>query len=187
MDSVVLTSETAQEAPRSFATTVTPSTATAAAAAASDEIRKMKRRQYQQKRRQSVANKKLSARVQNQPVNNVMDTVPSAVSVIPTETMNVQSGGNGGCSGGLSSGSDVGRSFRSGQEAKSKRIQIQGIGLLRFCRSHHGPNPNRFAFVDCSRASTWSQTPFRPAPEISPHSSPGLTKTTKTIRIQPPR
>ena len=117
---MVLTSETVQEAARSFATTVTPSTATAAAAAASDEIRKMKRRQYQQKRRQSVANKKLSARVQNQPVNNVMDTVPSAVSVIPTETMNVQSGGSGGCSGGLSSGSDVGRSFRSGQEAKSK-------------------------------------------------------------------
>ena len=104
MDSVVLTSETAQEAPRSVPTTVAPSTAAAAAAAASDEIRKMKRRQYQQKRRQSVANKELSAGVQNQPVNNVMGTVPSAVSVIPTVTMNVQSGGSGGGSGGLSSG-----------------------------------------------------------------------------------
>ena len=102
MDSVVLTSETAQEAPRSVAATVVPSIA--AAAAASDEIRKMKRRQYQQKRRQSVANKELSAGVQNQPVNNVMGTVPSAVSVIPTVTMNVQSGGSGGGSGGLSSG-----------------------------------------------------------------------------------
>ena len=158
MDSVVLTSETAQEAPRSVAATVVPSIA--AAAAASDEIRKMKRRQYQQKRRQSVANKELSAGVQNQPVNNVMGTVPSAVSVIPTVTMNVQSGGSGGGSGGLSSGATTPTSGVPGQEANSKRIQIQGIGLRRFHRSHHDPNPHRFASVDCSGASTRSRMPF---------------------------
>ena len=182
MDSVVLTSETAQEAPRSVAATVVPSIA--AAAAASDEIRKMKRRQYQQKRRQSVANKELSTGVQNQPVSNVMGTVPSAVSVILTVTMNVQSVGSGGGSGGLLSGATTPTSGVPFAPAKKRSRKGSKYKEL-----------DNDAFIEDIMTQIRTALPPLTVQEpqlgrgmqILPRLSPGSAKTTTTICIQPPR